>query len=606
MSSSEFVAIHPDNVRAAAAHLRTRASLSDDIEIDLRRAGMASELDIAAALGACAEIREELSLLATVLTTRADLAEGFRLPGGDWSLTSMLMASLLDDRGARARLSAPLALEILMTQGRHAASDGANPTTTDDPLDALVFTVADLLALAADPSSSPELAAAATFLAAHSEVVATTRAWEGTGAWLPSHHPGEIPLRDIEAFIARNEALRLLTGPGGAVSSSDLHADLDDTTIEAAGIDPRAFDSLGLPRNGHDLLVATIHHGTHDHSPLSARAFVETLPVHYLDGHSLDVTALDPAAVERLHDTATADLGTSQADFATRCKVVAHLPETTAGIRNELITDAYAEIAHWHNALVNGDTPATADDFGGNNWFHLGVAASSSLHQVITGHRRVLEVGGVGLFAIPDPVVQDIADGNQAIFHHFSSELDRHWSGEPTASPRMDLALDLIHQAAAEGDPVERQLLIAESTVLLAIEEQIIVDPYLQLDGLSLVEQIGTFGLTALLLDPRTSGQVMTDEGDLRFQANGNDLLAPVVIGAPVPPPANANHRVDPAVLADRLPDDFDWHATQADDWSELAQRIPIIEDVALLTLTEPALATMVDHHRDELLDGPS
>lgn len=578
---------------------------ADDLDLDIRRASILSALDASHELGACAELGEELRLLATILVSRADEAAGFHLPGSNWQLTGTLLGSLLDDQGAQAEMSAPLALHVLMEQGRHVAVDGANPATTDDPFDALVFTIGDLEALVDDPRSSPELAAAARFLAAHPDLVATTRAWEGTGAILPSHHAGEIPLRDIRAFIARNDLLRRITGPNGAISPDDLHATIDDTTLETFGIDPDQFIALALPRNGHDLLLEAIHHGTFDHSPVLARSFIEGLPVHHVDGQNIDIFAVDTDAVQRLYEAATADLSDSLGDFITRCNVVAHLPESTSGVRNALITSAYADIAHWHNVQVNGTTSPTEPEFGGNNWFHLGVAASASVGPVIRGEQRALEIMGHPIFDVPDAVEQDIADGNQAIFHHFTSEQGRYWQGEPMASAQMQTALSLLDEAATTVDPTEKQYLVAESTVLFAIEEQVVVDQYLQLGGAGIIERLGTRVLTHLLGHQRSVEQVMTDEGTLRVHIDLNDLIPPVGIGAAVPAPTHqhGNHLVDPESLAERLPTDFDWGATIADDWSELDQRLPIIEDVAILTLTEPALPAMAEHHRGGDLD---
>lgn len=610
-----MVAIQPDNARAAAAHLRTRAAIAGELDLDLRRAARLSELDASSELAACAEIEEELVMLARILAAKADEAEGFFLPGNTWQLASFLLGSLLDDRGATAAMSGPIALHLLMEQGRAAAVDGSNPTTTDNPLDSLVFTVAGLRALADDPASSPELAAAAIFLARNPTIVEVTAAWEGTGAILPSHGIDEVPLRDIEAFLERNGVLRQLLGNNDTIAPHNIYADLDDSTLLAAGIDPEHFDDLALPRSGHDLLVTAINHGTFNHSPTVARNFVRQLPAHYLDRQGIDIRSTDPDAIERLYESATIDLGDSPEGFITRALVVASLPESTAGTRNELITSNYAEVAAWQNTLLNGSTPAADPNYRGNNWFHLGTSASDSVSPVIEGRQRTFTGSAFGHtvfpgFGTPHAVDQDVADGNQAIYHHFMTALANLWQTGSTDLPRLDSAFALLDEAAAADDVVEAQHLVAESTVLFAIEEQIVVDPYLQLDGLGFVDEVGALAITtagALLSNSlagrpltdgsspvRTAAQVMTDDGQLTVTVNGEDAVEPMPIGEAVRRPTHTNNFIDPDALAVRLPDDFDWTQTQADDWTFLDQRMPVIEDVAILTLTEPAFHEMV------------
>lgn len=597
-----MIAIQPDNVRTAAAHLRLKAAIASDLDADLRRAALLSELNTSSELAACAEIDEELVLLARILVARADEAEGFFLPGNNWRLTSELLGSLLDDRGANANMSGPLALHILMTQARLSATDGSNPSTTNDPFDALVFTVDHLFALAADPQTSPELAAAALFLAENPTVVEVTAAWEGTGATLPSHGLNEIPLRDIAAFLERNELLRQLVGPGGIVAPNDMYADITNADLIAAGIDPERFSDLALPRDGHDLLVAAIHHGTFEHSPMVAREFVETLPLAYLDGQSIDIRSTDPAAIQRLYEAATRDLSSSPDDFIVRGIIVAFLPETTTGIRNEWVTSNYAEVAAWQNALLNGSTSATDPGYKGNNWFHLGTSASDSVSSVIQGEQQVFATTYFPGFDTPAAVDQDVADGNQAIYHHFMAAVGRLWQNGTTGSPRLDTAFALLDEAAAVDDVVEAQHLVAESTVWFSIEEQVIVDPYLQLDGMGVIDHVGALIISSLGLNPRSAAEVMTDDGELRAQADGEDLMPPIEIGEPVLSPTQENNYVDPGVLTTRLPDDFDWTQTQADNWTFLDQRIPVIKDVTILTLTDPALPDMVtDQQRGNL-----
>ena len=559
---------------------------------------MLADISTPGVVAACLEVDEELSLLASILSARADAAAGFRLPGSGNDMTSALLASLLDHRGERADITGPLAARILLDHSAHLPQDD----------DEASWSIATLRDLSHDPRTKPELAAAAAFFVRSPTLVSDTDAWYANGRSLPSGASGQLPLNDLSVFVARSEILATLINSNlvnsnlvgsnrAGIDRADLSVTVTDADLVDLGIDPPTYRALNLPRRLHDVLVAAIEHGTSTHTPTGARSLAALLPIHLDDGDSIDIGAVSTTAVRHLYSAATQDLTDSLEDFIIRNRVSSHLPETRTGFRNRLFSAGYAEWATWFNTPVNGDLSPTDPSFRGHNWFHLGVVASDSVGAALRGDERVLE-----LFPVPDGVRQEIADGNQAIFAHFTRELARHARGEPIESPRLNDAFDLLSEAGKIDDIASAQNAIAESTALFALEEQRVVDPYLQLKGAGLLERVGTRGITFLFdRDPLTSRsveQVMTDEGQLRFEIDGAPIRPGIDIGSAVPEPTQCNNLVDRAELRRRLPPTIDWTRDTADQWPVYDQRMPIIVDVAAATLTDPALTVIAEHHR--------
>lgn len=605
-----MIAIDPDKTHQAANHLRGRARLVRDLEIDIRRAAVLADLSASHVIAACLEIEEELRLLASILSSRANEASGFRLPGAGLSIpgfdhpsrgpgrdtTSALLASLLDNVGARAVITGPLAARILL---EHSDQLGLGHDESS-------LSIATLREISHDPRAAPELAAAAAFFVRNPTFVADTNPWQANGRFLPSAGPGKLALDDLQVFVARNDILATIIGRGRAgIDPSDLSTMVTDADLVDLGIDPVIYGTLNLPRRHHDLLVTAIEHGTGTHTPAGARSLIDLLPVHLDNGESIDLGAASTTAVQHLYVAATRDLTNSLDDFIVRNVVTSQLPETATGFRNKLFSAGYAEWAAWFNSPVNGNLSPTSRSFRGHNWFHLGVVASDSVGSVLRGGERALT-----LFAIPDPVRQEIADGNQAIFAHFTREIARHVRDEPLESLRLNDAFDRLVEAGETEDVASAQYLAAEATALFALEEQRIVDPYLQLDGAGLLERIGTRAVTFLFdQDPLTSRsveQVMTDEGQLRFEIDGTPIRPSIDIGVAVPESTQPNNHVDRAELRRRLPPTLDWTRNVADEWAVYDQRMPIIVDVAIATLTDPALTAMAEHHRRGDLQAPT
>ena len=585
-----YVGMDPERVTAAADHLRDRIRRLDHLDGDVRRAALLGQLEPVGVLSACAEIDDELSMLATLLAVRASEITGFVMPGSGWDFEAALLSSLLDDEGAQATIAGPLALSLLVDARVGVVGEG----------DRAALSVVDLAEIAADPATDPVLAQAAHFLAANPFFVADAMPPGVGGHFGVARGSGRIPLADIERFLARND---MITMAFGSLPTTLPWSDLTDADLEAIGVDPEQFDRLELPRDGHDLTVAAIHHGTFTHSPDRARAFVATLPVHANDGRSIRFGAVSAEAAGRLYLAATSDLSSvgdpmaSAEELIARWEVIAHLPETSTGTRNSLITEAYADIAHLLNEPINGAAEPADPDFRGHNWFHLGVVASASVRPAIVGDLAVYQS------PISDGIRSEIANGNQAIFAHFSTELTRHLRGEPLDTSEMERAFELLDEAASTDDIAAAQSAMAESSALLALVEQHVVDPYLQLDGLSDHERLGTHVATLLGGDHRSPAEVMTDMGRLAFDVDGASVRDAIAIGAPIPVATQTNHRVDVEAVLDRLPNSFegrpvDWSVEVAEEWSDYGQRMPIIARVAVSTLTDPALTTVTNGHR--------
>jgi hypothetical protein len=571
-----------------------------DLEIDIRRAAVLADLSpthvsTAHVVATCLEIDEELSLLAEILSSRANEASGFRLPASGPDRTPTLLTSLLDNVGERAVITGPIAARILLDHADRLMPDNEEPSVS----------LATLRDLSHDPRAAPELAAAAAFFVRNPTFVAGTKPWHANGR-LPSAGPGEIPLHDLRIFAARNDLLATIIDRGRAgIDRSDLSTMVTDADLLDLGIDPVIYRNLNLPRRHHDLLVTAIEHGTGTHTPEGARRLIDLLPVHLDDGDGIDIGAASTTAVQHLYAAATRDLTDSVDDFILRNVLTSQLPETTTGFRNRLFSAGYAEWAAWFNSPVNGALSPRSPSFRGHNWFHLGVIASDSVGTVLRGEERALQ-----LFAVPDAVRQEIADGNQAIFAHFTRQIAHHVRNEPVEPTGLSDAFDRLVEAGETEDIASAQYLSAEATALFALEEQRVVDPYLQLDGARLLERLGTRAATFLFdRDPLTSRsveQVMTDEGELRFEIAGTPIRPSIDIGAAVPEATQTNNLVDPAALRRRLPPTIDWTSGVADEWASYDQRMPIIVDVAIATLTDPALTAIAEHHRRGDLETPS
>ncbi len=577
------VAIDPERVRAAATHLRSRAESVMAIEHEIRATSFATDVAPSGVLDACAEIDEELTLLATILSRRADDADGFRLPGEGWNLESMLLGSLVDNVGQRARISGTLALGLVVDHRLGVVGDGDDAEINFDRL----------RQVAHDPRIPPEQAAAAAYVVGHRHLIAAVRPWFTDRGSRPGSPMSAVPLGAVERLVRGNELITRALAAQDRASGS--WSTVDDEALLAAGVDPRAFDDLHLPRHQHDLLVAAIRRGAFVHSPEAARSLLNALPIRSEDGISIAIDALDDTAVRDLHDAATHDLDDTDAGWIRRWQAIARLPETSSGTRNLLFTQSYADIAHRLDLSLNGGQAPTDPEFRGHNWFHLGVVASDSVGPVIRGDRRV--------YALPISIAvrQEIADGNQAIFAHFTSALAHRMRGEPIDSPVVTRAFDLLDEARDSPDVAEAQMAVAESTALFALAEQRVVDPFLQLDALRPHERLGTqviSGITSFGTNARTAEEVMTDVGLLEFVRDGEPIREPISIGAPVPTSTASNNLVDAEALDARLPDGIEWDLAVAEDWSTYGERMPIIVDVAVATLTDPALTVLTEHHR--------
>lgn len=587
--------LDPDRVRRAAQRLRSVADEADDLQASIRAGLTLAQLEAGPSLVTCREIDEELGLLATLLTQRADMAENFVLrlaPAWAETTAAALYRSLLDDEGPIADLRGDLAIDVLLRHASFVAvedeySGVVDRYITDERLDEAL----------ADPNTPPELRAAIDSLRSEAGWAHRIKTEPGLTFFSPLFFlpEGVVSLGNLERLQRRNEILRVVQPAASAAFLDPTDSHFGDAELEGLSIDPAEFYSLGLSTDHGVLLAAMIEQGTFEHSSSRARDFIASLPIHVEDGAALDIREASTDALERLHTAATRDLGESDADFVTRLEVLMRLPESTDGFRNSHITRAYADIARREDIRLNGIAAGDPTQPGhtGANWFYFGVVASFSVGAAIRGE---IETYGA---AIPHPARQDVANGNQAIFSDFAQEYIRVMRGDTPKQPLLAEGFERMEMASDETDPKRKQELMLEADGLLAMHEQIVVDPYLQLENLATHHDVAALVFSSIGFDPRTTTQIMTDMGALEItDADGTPLAPSIEIGRTVEPIDDPHNLVTDADLCNGIGEPFCTNGTTADKWSEYAQRMPVIGDVMKFHLTDPALFAAAASYR--------
>lgn len=383
---------------------------------------------------------------------------------------------------------------------------------------------ADLEAVANDPCASPEAQAAAQYLLDNeglwdlAETAADVRG--------PMATDGRATKEDLQSFLETNRHLRALEGyedaidtaaeggdPDGHVSSEDLEAAAADETlpdevreaIQHLIDDPAAqaalyhSPDLGLYHDFtfREVVVGRLVNGhAYAGDPAASADFVAGLPVPEDGGEGLPIELVSDDGFEALANDA---LTAADGDLTDTQAVIAHLPETTSGRRNELITAFYDLTAQRADAIfatAAGATPGDPTSAGhpGVNWLMFAPWASQGVHDVIAGDMRV-----VGFIAPDMHARQGAADGNQWIFDDITGryaafvELYEQTSGQPSAAQLETFFADNFEEgdleirqgfqayvaALNEDDPATRQQLMFQGNTLVATHEQAGADPYL-------------------------------------------------------------------------------------------------------------------------------
>jgi hypothetical protein len=234
---------------------------------------------------------------------------------------------------------------------------------------------------------------------------------------------------------------------------------------------------------------------------------------------------------------ANAALRAVQWDLVGQHEVIAHLPETTGAVRNQLITGFYDLLARRADELLAGDAAGdpTTPGHPGANWLLYAPWASTGVHDVITADFSVFAT------APTSGQRQAAADGNQWIFddigRRFATLLEL-YERSPTPTER-----DLRHFLTGEfgdGDaeiragfaayidvltttyPPLRQRRMFEANLLVATHEQAGAQPYLEAMGEGMLWD----SLVTRYIQLEVAGRTIDVQEDLDASATGANLIA--------------------------------------------------------------------------------
>lgn len=320
--------------------------------------------------------------------------------------------------------------------------------------------------------------------------------------------------------------------------ATERRADPVATPIELGWLDPstgeRRLRASGFDLDG--LLALAVDQQAFGDDPVAARALVLSLPVADGRDPGLSIRLLGAEGVAALADAALAAAGTGLTDVHA---VIAHLPETTDGTRNRLITSFYSVLADRADALFAG--PDAGDPLAaghpGANWLLFAPWASDGVGAVIDGSFSAF---GVHPMAGQS---QAAADGNQWIF----DDIGRRYAAfielvERTGSPSEadlerffaerfgpgdeEIRRGFVAYAAllGETDAVQRQVLMLQADTLVATHEQ--AGAQHELEALS----AGPDGLLTRYIRLRVAGRTIDVQHDLPPVAGAGNR----VVGLPL------------------------------------------------------------------------
>jgi len=226
--------------------------------------------------------------------------------------------------------------------------------------------------------------------------------------------------------------------------------------------------------------------------------------------------------------------------------VVERLPESPGGIRNLAITEYYRRIGGELNEILNPDgaggvLPLDAQGSTGTSWFMQGTFASAGIRPVLVDN------AGYGPFTAGWAARQEMADGNQLLFGSLASpaaafieafppgteptetDIARFFNGERAdgtplfadGDRQMRDSFALLLEAATDPHPVTRQQTTFQSSLLLGVHEQALVDPFVDRaidqgreDGYRWLGDIGNPS------DSIATGQIDPALGEYQFDAD--------------------------------------------------------------------------------------
>ncbi len=256
-------------------------------------------------------------------------------------------------------------------------------------------------------------------------------------------------------------------------------------------------DGGGFDRNS--LIGILVDGQAYGDDPAAAESFVNSLPMADGGGQGLPIWLASDDGVRALAGSALRD---TFGDLTDQQSVIAHLPESTGAVRNELITAFYDMLAQRADGVFAGDLSGDPSQPGhpGANWLVYAPWASNGVHEVIDGDFSALG------FHPNLGQRQAAADGNQWIFNDITSrfaafvelyeanpnpsqaELETFFSTnlhDGDAQIRTGFAAYV--SAMEETDPAARQRLMFQGNTLVATHEQAGAQPYLEDVGLGYV-----------------------------------------------------------------------------------------------------------------------
>jgi hypothetical protein len=440
-----------------------------------------------------------------------------------------------------------------------------------------IFSIHDLEAVRDNTALPPELRAAARYLLDNPALRALVDGSNDDGG----DEDGKFAAADLQAFLDANEHLRVVQAnfrlldtaahggdPDGFVSVNDLKQAAENTALPQEVRDAARFlldhQGVQIQLDAHqdggrgfqggfttnDLIGRLVDGQAYADDPLAAQDFVRSLPVADDGKEGLPITLCRDDGVKAL---ANAGLIGADGDLTDMQQVIAHLPETTSAVRNELITSFYDFMAKRADGVFSGAAGSTPGDptspgSPGANWLMFAPWASNGVHDAINGDFSV--------FGISPPMGarQAAADGNQWIFNDITAryaafvELYESSGGQPSTA-QLQTFFDTSFGdgdrqirdgfatyvgAIDEPDPARRQQLMFRANTLVAIHEQAGAQPYLE--GVS----VGPDEFATEFIDVHMGRYTVEVNKDVPQVAGDNNLVVPAPILSLDPARSNA------------------------------------------------------------------
>ncbi|MEM1333828.1 MAG: hypothetical protein AAGG08_10245 [Actinomycetota bacterium] len=365
-------------------------------------------------------------------------------------------------------------------------------------------------------------------------------------AWRGEHGdpvgPGQITRHGLQTFGEHNAVLRRLTDPqlfdelrgagatalGAGLADERLEALLADPDVSDAArsvasallADPRVLLSLGGHRHSStpaaatrsdsaatltsvesmvdrvawvDVASAAIERHAFATDPVAARRFVQRCAefAAWRDDRLLDADALGPSTDDGVRSLAAAALD-GAASLGEQVGVVASLPESTGGVRNELITFYSARLAHAMNVRLNRDrdwSDPASTGHSGANWMQFAPWSAARVGRAMIASDEVawrraaeLDQRAFGSVAIPwavflDHFPTDAAIGSAQVESFFAAShpMPPEGSRRPLfgdAHRHLRLAFSCYLAAIRETDHARRRSLTLTANLLVSADER--------------------------------------------------------------------------------------------------------------------------------------